>query len=45
MSSSEVISTWVTAHPVLFTILMFPVVVTACLIVAGVCGLEFNRPK
>lgn len=36
---------WANAHPILATILAFPVVITACLILAGVCGVSIRRSR
>jgi hypothetical protein len=36
------VSAFVDAHPIVATILGLPIVVTACLIVAGMCGVELS---
>jgi hypothetical protein len=40
--NDQQIATWVGEHPVVFTVLALPVVLTFCIIVLGVCGVQFN---
>ena len=34
---------WINAHPICFTVLAFPVVCFACLLIAAFCGLDIER--
>jgi hypothetical protein len=34
--------TFIDAHPIIFTILALPVVVTLCVLVLAMCGVEYN---
>ena len=36
---------FIDAHPILFTILAFPAVVTICVLVLAVCGVNYSHSR